>query len=61
MITLGTNILKEMALREAKESLEVALMNVSSEDITLIVVKVQQPAKSWNIYLALTLTNCLFD
>lgn len=44
MIILGMNIFKEKALTELKESLEVALMNVSSEDITLIVVKVQQPA-----------------
>lgn len=45
MIILG-NIFKEMALRELKESLEVTLMNVFSGDITLTVVKVQQPAKS---------------
>lgn len=47
MIILGMgNIFKEMALRELKESLEVTLMNVFSGDITLTVVKVQQPAKS---------------
>lgn len=40
------NIFKERALRELKESLEVTLMNVSSEDITRIVDKVHQPAKS---------------
>lgn len=56
MIILGMgNIFKEMALRELKESLEVTLMNVFSGDITLTVVKVQQPAKSWNIYSALAL------
>lgn len=45
MIFLGVNIFKEIALRQPKEGLEVTLMNMSSEDITLIVVKVQQPAK----------------
>lgn len=46
MIILEMNIFKVMALREPKESLELTLMNVSSEDITRIVDKVQQPAKS---------------